>query len=185
MTPRCALPEHLNDPEEIENAFPDDSQFKGFLGNLWKRWNKMTKTWDAWGPRCPKGIAFSMWPPWILARKWRENPIVLFADRGPGHWRLEKDGAPDIYTSAIDPNDTIKDHPGYYLSRNQYWCRFHWQISWPLFFCFHKYSDTAQVMPIGEREKKDGQILMGYIGAKRDSDKIFWWVTAFFGKTFK
>jgi hypothetical protein len=178
--PRCALPEHLNDPDEIENAFPDDSQY----GSLWKRWNKMVKPIEAWGPRCPKGIAFSMWPPWILSRKWRENPIVLLAQRGPGYWRLEKDGAPDIVT-ADKLSDAMKEHPDYYLSRNQYYCRSHWQISWPLFFCWHKYDATAQVMALGTREDKDGQITMGYIGAKRDADKVFWWIAAFFGRCFK
>jgi hypothetical protein len=180
MSPKCSLPEHLNDPEEIENAFPDDSQFKGFFGNLWKRWNKMTKTWDAWGPRCPKGIAFSLWPPWILARKWRENPIVLIARKGNGWWRVENDESGDNFV-----ND-LKDIPkGWYLSRNQYWCRWHWQIAWPLFFCFHKYDDTTQVMAAGTRENKDNQLTLGYIGAKRDADKVFWYVAAFFGRCFK
>lgn len=184
--PRCALPEHLNDPDEIENAFPDDSQYGGWFGRIWKRYNKWAKPIEAWGPRCPRGIAFTFWPPWILSRKWRENPIVLLAQRGPGHWRLEKDGAPDLHTSVDNPNDALKEHPGYYLSRNQYWCRSHWQICWPLFFCFHRYNDTAQVMSIATmREDKDGQLKMGYIGAKRDGDKVFWWIAAFFGKCFK
>lgn len=182
--PRCALPEHLNDKEEIENAFPDDSQYGGFFGNLWKRWNKWAKPIEAWGPRCPKGIAFTFWPPFVLLRKWRETPLVLWAKKGVGSWRYEADGKPDI-ASGMEPKDFLKENPGYYLSRNQYWCEWHRQLQWPLFFCFHKFKEAGDKLPENVREDRDGRIVMGYIGAKRDADTVFWYVAAFFGKNFK
>lgn len=185
--PRCALPEHINDPDEIENAFPDDSQFGGFFGNLWKRWNKATKHIEAFGPRCPKGIAFTYWPPFILLKKWREVPTVLFARKGWGYWRFEKDGAEDRLSAVDNPKEFLAkpENAGYYLTRIQPWCRSHWQIQWPLFFCFHKYKDQADVVPVGERADRDGKINIGYIGAKRDADKVFWYVAAFLGRNFK
>jgi hypothetical protein len=192
--PRCALPDHLDEKEEIENAFPDDSQYKGFFGNLWKRWNKMTKAWDAWGPRCPQGIAFSMWPPWIMLRKWREVPTIIFAMKGQGPWRLESDGVPSV--SMETPGEKFWFFPRletsaasimtkFYVSRIQYWTRWHVQIQWPLFICFHWYKDAKDVLPTGSNEDRDGKLIMGYIGAKRDADKVFWYVAAFFGKCFK
>jgi hypothetical protein len=181
---RSAFPEHLNTKEEVEAAFPDDSQYKGFFGNLWKRWNKATKHWDAFGPRSPKGIAFSMWPPFILMRKWRETPIVLIARKGVGSWRYEADGKPDV-ASGMEPDEFIKANPGYYLSRIQYWSAWHWAIQWPLFFSFHKYNTGAQPIPDGTKEDRDGQLWMGYIGAKRDADRIFWWIALILGRNFK
>ena len=40
-------------------------------------------------------------------------------------------------------------------------------------------------MAAGTRENKDNQLTLGYIGAKRDADKVFWYVAAFFGRCFK
>lgn len=185
MSPRCALPEHLNDKEEIENAFPDDSQYGGFFGNLWKRWNKLVKPTEAWGPRCPKGIGFTFWPPFIMLRQWREVPKVLWATKDGGFWRCESDGKPDLWTADDCPKYFLKSNPGYYLSRNQYWTRSHKQIEWPLFYCQHGYREAGDVIPVGQRADRDGKLKLFYIGAKRDGDKVFWWIAAFAGNCFK
>lgn len=157
---RTALPDHLNEKHEIEENFKDDSQYSGWIGNIWKRWNKATKHWKAYGPRSPKGIAFSHFPPFILVRKWRNIPILLFSVKGVGVWRYESDGNPD-YGSSSEPNDYLNNYPGYYLSRIQYWARWHFQIQWPLFICFHFIW-------------KDNPI-MGYLGSKRDADGLYWY----------
>lgn len=191
---RSAFPEHLDTKEEVEAAFPDDSQYKGFFGNLWKRWNKATKHWDAFGPRSPKGIAFSMWPPFIVARKWRKCPTVIFAIKGQGPWRIESlDGMdtsiefpdrkflffPRIESSAASTMTT------FYLTRVQYWTRWHFALQWPLFISFHRYKSQADVIPAGERGNRKGRLWMGYLGAKFDADWIFWWIAANFANTFK
>lgn len=177
--PRCALPEHINDKEEIENAFPDDSQYKGFFGNLIRKWNKATKHIDAWGWRCPPGFAFTYWPPFILWKKWRVTPVVLLAFRGKGWWRVEKDGDGDNFVH------NLKDIPkGWYLTRVQLWCRWHVQLQWPLFFCVHWYKDAKDVIPAGEKADRDGRLYLFYIGAKRDGD-CYWYLSCFPGENWK
>lgn len=125
-----------------------------------------------------------MWPPFIVSRKWRKVPVTLWAKREGGPWRYEADGKPDE-ASHLPPKEFTKDHPDYYLSRNQYWCESHTQIQWPLFYCTHKYNSPADVLPSGTRGDRDGKIVLFYIGAKRDADKIFWWIAAFLGRNFK
>jgi hypothetical protein len=189
VMPRCALPDHINEKEEIESAFPDDSQYKGFFGRLWRKWNKATKHIEAWGPRCPKGIAFTYWPPFLLLRKWREFPIVLFAFSGGGPLRWERtDGSKDSagesqnliwVTSAHDP-----EGKQVFLTRVQLWCRWHVQLQWPLFFCFHWYKTDADVIPAGEKADRDGKLWNFYIGAKRDGD-CYWYLAFFIGRNWK
>lgn len=188
--PISAMPEHLNSKEEIEAAFPDDSQYKGFLGSLWRKWNKATKHMEAWGPRSPQGIAFTYWPPFILLRKWREFPIVLAAFSGGGPLRWERtDGSKDsagesqnllFVTSSHDP-----EGQQVFLTRVQLWCRWHVQLQWPLFFCFSRYNKQEDVLPSGIKEDRDGKLWVFYIGAKRDADKVFWYLAFFIGRNFK
>lgn len=104
--PRSALPEHLNDPSEIEAAFPDDSK----SGALWRKFKKATKHWFVFGP-----FATEWWA------CWRELPITLFKI-GHGVWRYEDD------VTAFCSKPTWG-----YLSRVQYWMTWHIQIQWPLF----------------------------------------------------
>lgn len=182
---RSAFPEHLDTQEEVDAAFPDDSQYKGFFGNLFKRWEKATKHWGAFGPRSPKGLAFCHLPPFIFTRKWREIPAILWAEKMDGYWRFESDGKEDKWSSIDDPNDFLKTNPDYYLSRNQMWCRRHKAILWPLFYSFHAYEHSKDIIPVGERGDRDGKIWLFYIGAKRDADRIFWWIAAYLGRNFK
>lgn len=106
---REALPEHLNDPSEIDAAFPDDSD----LGKYWRWFKKTTKTWFVFGPRDSH---------WL--HRWREWPVCLFKlGQSRSWWRYEDDT-----TSWYGfPNSPC------YLSRVQYYQSWHVQVQWPLF----------------------------------------------------
>lgn len=110
---RLALPEHLNDPEEIEAAFPDDSDNGPII-----RWlKKKTKTWLVFGPRDPH---------WL--HKFREWPICLFKlGSFRTRWRFEDDSSSWYEDGYLYPAPK-------YLSRVQYLQSWHIQIQWPLFF---------------------------------------------------
>lgn len=159
---RSALPPHLDEQEEIDNAFPDDSQYGGF----WKWLKKRTKHWLAFGHRSPKGIAYSPFPPFILSRQWRQCPVKIFTARGLGEWRYEI----DAYQK--------------YLSRQQLWCRWHIQIQWPLFFAFHWYWKAEDVLPFLTMGDRDGKLVFFYLGAKRDTD-CFWYLAVYAGGNWK
>ena len=172
--PRCALPPHLDENHEIENNFPDDSQYgtKTLFGKVYRWYNKTTKTWFAFSYRC-KG--------WL---KWRKFPVVLFAVGGRGPWRLESEQGDKVI-------DNIKDIPnGYYLSRIQWYKRWHFSILWPLMFYFHFYPKKADV-PVylsGQRPaSKDlkGKVWFAYWN-HFDADFVYWMITsAYLGKNFK
>lgn len=174
-----AIPEHLDDLDEAKAAFKDDQVW-------YMRWRPYVKHWNAFGPRSPKGIAFSYLPPFILKRKWRDVPKVLWAERGPGYWRYESVSKeePDLWSDHKDPRDFLKDHPTYFLSRNQYWCEWHKAILWPFFHSEHRYTDPKHVIPVGERAPRKGKLDMSYAGAKFDKD-CYWYPAMFKGNTFK
>lgn len=108
------FPGHLDSPEEVKRAFPDDDQM-GWFGKIRKR----TKHWGAFSPRSPKGIAWTCLPvgllviyagfialgnvavliwggefagwgwyvpflPFPVARKWRDRPVILWARKKGG-----------------------------------------------------------------------------------------------------
>jgi len=206
---RSGLPPHLNDQEEIDKAFPDDSQFGGWFGRLYKWWSKTTKSWEAFSWRSPKGIAFAYilfpgfyllpflvwftgWSWWYLfpigvipvARQWRKVPKILFAIKGDGVWRFEADGKPDLWSHLDDPKEYLKEHPDYYLSRMQLWSDWHIAIQWPIFFSYHIYDIPDTAIKPGKKENRDGEITTAYAGAKRDTD-CFWFVSFFAGENFK
>lgn len=113
-----ALAPHLNEQGEIDNAFPDDSQFKGWFGAAWKWYEKHTKPWFAFGPDSRFGFS-----------RFREFPSVLIALGDKGSWRYENDKQ-DLY--GFNP----KPPQGWYLSRVQYQKRWHFQVQWPGFVEF-------------------------------------------------
>ena len=172
-----ALPDHIDEPHEWDGKDDDD--------HWYTKWRKGIKPWFAFGPRSPKGIAFSPFPPFVLKRKWRDVPKVLWAKKGNGFWRFEADGEPDLWTYDDDPRPFLKDHPGYYLSRNQYWCVWHKALLWPAFLSAHKYDDPKDVIPVGERGDRDGKIWLLYALCKRDADRIFWFPALYFGRNYK
>lgn len=160
---RTALPPHLDEPEEIENAFPDDSQ----SGQLIRWIKKKTKHWLAFSHRSPRGIAYSPFPPFILFRQWRMMPVKLVLLRGEGLPRYE-----------------YEDSDSGYLSRQQLWCRWHVQIQWPLFFAFHWYWKAEDVLPFLTTGDRDGKLVFFYLGAKRDTD-CFWYLAVYAGGNWK
>lgn len=178
---KSALPEHLKSWEAWKGK--DDDQ------HWYTAWRKYIKAWSAFGPRSPHGIAFAFtfFPPFVIPvlRKWRNVPKVLFARKKGGAWRFECDGQEDRYDHRDDPKEFLKDNPGYYLSRNQYWCKEHDAIQWPLFYSFHEYSKAEDVLTPGTKEDRDGKITMIYLGAKRDADRIFWFIAFYVGRNFK
>ncbi len=167
-----ALPEHLNSVEEIENNFKDDDQFGvTWYGRLWRRYRKWLKPHLAFGPRDVH---------WY--HRCRVYPKTLLALRGNGPFRLESDGGNDFYTA--EPYLLNRQWSGSYLSRIQYYCRWHIQIQWPLFICIHWYTN-AQDVPLPNQAKMDtdGKILYFYIGMKRDADN--YWLSLFVGRNWK
>jgi hypothetical protein len=159
MCPWSALPPHLNTPEKVELAFPDDSTFgnTGF-GYLWKRFQKIIKPWIAFGPRATEWWA-----------RWRMYPTTLFAAFGQGESRWEN----DIMAIRSVSNLVVLYKPTvFYLSRIQYWCDWSIQLQWPLFFaCHFKYGRKG--------------LVYFYIGAKRDTDRVYWFPDAYIGTVWK
>lgn len=181
-----AMPEHLDEQSEIDAAFPDDSQFanrKGLLGvfgRLWKAWKKLAKPWEAFGP-----LSRFAWA------RWREIPITLFAIKGEGRWRFERDYNPEqpdaVLEMALNDRKRIAKFPGWYLSRIQYWTRWHLAVNWPLQVTFHMYWRDADVPAFPERNGKMTIKDMVYVygPTHRDADKIYWILSFVFGGDFK
>jgi hypothetical protein len=173
MSPRCALPEHLNDPDEIDNAFPDDSQYSGWFGKIYRWYQKKTKTWLVFSYRCDG---------WL---KWRKLPKTLFAIGGKGSWRYEGDNKDEIVT-VMPPHEFLPKAPGFYLSRIQYYKTWHFSIQWPLIFTFHIYPNPKDAaIPYQPRADADGKVWFAYWN-HFDADFVYWMFTSFFvGKCFK
>lgn len=188
--PKSALPPHLDDKEEIERAFPDDSENGPFI----RRLKKATKTWFAFGPR-----AVEKWA------KWREFPKTLFAIRSSqGIFRIETEGweKDSAWDSAYDEraifmqnlwsyrewqgSDRIIEYTPGYLSRVQYYTRWSFQLQWPFLVAFHFYPRAKDVPEWGKpRPETDGKLWFFYLGAHRDADKVYWFPSAYLGKNWK
>lgn len=174
--PISAMPEHLNTREEIDAAFPDDEQFgtTTWYGKLYRWYQKETKTWFAFSYRCTEWWA-----------RWRKTPMVLLALRGKGDWRWEKeDGSGDVIggywaIAAWQPT-------GAYLSRIQYYTRWHVAIQWPLMISFHFYPKAADVPCVLEnRPDLDGKLWFGYWN-HFDADLVYWMITSgYLGRNWK
>lgn len=166
--PRCALPEHINDPDEIENAFPDDSQYGGWFGKIHRWINKKTKTWFCFGYRC------KFWP-----KSWK-YPTVLLAVGGKGLWRLEHEGG-DHATDELSPMPE-----GHYLSRIQLYKRWHFSIQWPIIITFHFYPKASDVpKPYQAIPDLDGKVWFAYWN-HFDADLVYWMITsAYVGRNWK
>lgn len=165
--PRSALPLHLQD---IENNFPDDEQFgtKTLWGKFYRWFNKTTKTWFAFSYRCTERWA-----------RWRKYPKVLFAIGGKGYWRYEDQSGSFLKDDLIVGNEE-------YLSRIQYYKRWHIAIQWPLMISGHVYF-KAEDMPTltTSTHNLDGKLLYFYWN-HFDADLVYWMVTSLFiGTTWK
>jgi len=170
--PISAMPEHLNSKEKIEAAFPDDSQYGDSLfGRLYKRYQKVTKTWFAFSYRCTEWWA-----------KWRKYPIVLFGVKGAGPWRFEHEGGYFVEENV----KFIRLTKLAYLSRIQYYTRWHFAIQWPLMISFHFYLRAEDVPIYGRpRPESDDGLWFGYWN-HYDADNVYWMLTsAYLGKRWK
>lgn len=174
--PKSALPEHLNDSDEIENAFPDDSQYgDSWFGKLYRWYNKKTKTWFAFSYRCTEWWA-----------QWRKYPKVLFAVAGKGFWRFEDKEGYSVLSTEDRWYVLNQDFSPDYLSRIQYYLRWHFSIQWPLMITFHFYPKAKDVPFPGElRPDLDGKVWFGYLN-HFDADFVYWMVTsAYLGRNWK
>jgi len=141
--------------------------------------------------------------------KWREWPITLFAIKSIGGvFRIETEVLDTVkyrdvsVESAYDENVIVNEHtlyaevptgnPGYtcftqgYLSRIQYYTRWHIQFQWPFFVAFHFYFKAKDVPEYGKpRPETDGKLFYSYFGAHRDADKVYWIPSAYVGLNWK
>lgn len=152
MSPWDALPPHIDQPNEWDNHDDDD--------HWYTKWRKAVKGLFAYGPRSKHWWA-----------RWRRSPATLLAVFGAGDSRWEND-----ILALRSVNKTVfmyvPSSNGFYLSRVQYWCDWHIQFAWPLFFAFHfKYGKKG--------------LVNFYIGAKRDSDLVFWFPAIYIGSKWK
>ena len=111
--------------------------------------------------------------------KWREIPKTLVAFKGSGDWRYENTDGTYITTDDKDI------HP-VYISRIQPWARWGVVLQWPLFFNFwwiYKLKNVA-LFPTYKSSFGIKRMVTGGIGAKRDSDRVYW-ATANFGGNFE
>lgn len=183
--PRSALPDHLNDPGEIEAAFPDDSQYgSSWFGKLYRWYNKKTKTWFAFSYRCHE------W--WAQTEKF---PLTLIAMRGRGYFRFECENGGEYLASIGRINSVNCLFPRMYLSRIQSYTRWHFAVQlcvWekiPFVFpmvSFHFYPKKSDVPEAGgDTSQLKGKVWFGYAG-HFDGDLVHWLLTSFYlGKSWK
>lgn len=186
--PISAMPEHLNTREEIDAAFPDDNQYgNGWFGRLYRWYQKSTKTWFAFSYRCTEWWA-----------RWRKYPKVLIALKGKGPFRFESEDSDSTYEAKylfnedilayIDISADVAEYRQGYLSRIQYYTRWHFAIQWPFMVSFHFYpnaKDVPSADPNAPREDLDGKLWFGYWG-HFDADLIYWMITSgYLGRNWK
>jgi hypothetical protein len=167
-----ALPEHLNSREKVEAAFPDDDQYNNVpvFGKIYRWYQKGSKAWFTFSYRC-SGIF-----------KWRKYPKVLLAIGPANLWRIENDTSDEV-----TPRSFLKHIPeGWYLSRIQYYTRWHFAVQWPLMISFHFYFKAEDVPVYGqERPETDGKLIFFYWN-HFDADLVYWMITSIFlGATWK
>lgn len=181
--PRSALNERLNDPANWKGTDDD---------NWFMRWRIPLKGLFAYGPRATQWWA-----------KWREYPKTLLAIRSrQGVFRAETEGwerdsswdsvwdirwlfNDDVYAYR-ELEVPIVEYKQGYLSRIQYYARWHFQIQWPFMIAFHFYFKAKDVPKYGEpRPNTDSKLFYFYFGAHRDSDKVYWFPSAFAGLVWK
>jgi hypothetical protein len=183
--PKSALSERLLDA----------NNWKGTDDDVWyMRWRIGLKYMYAYGPRATEWWA-----------KWREWPKTILAVRSKqGVFRMEsetweRDSAIEgAYEERVIENENmymfkdIPELPGVvdvsraYLSRIQYYTRWHFQIQWPFMVAFHFYFKAADVPEWGKpRPDTDGKLFYCYFGAHRDADKVYWFPSAFVGLVWK
>lgn len=143
----------------------------------------------------PFTIWFTGWSWWYLfplgiipvCRRWRLFPTVIFSIRGKGYWRFENsNGNVSVAGSLGDPNkiqwnlfpryetSMMSVMVPFYMSRCQYWSRWHFAIHWPFLVTLHWYPKAEDVLPVNIKEDRDGKVRSFYRGWHRDGDEIYW-----------
>jgi hypothetical protein len=199
--PKCALPSNIDEPSEWKGT--DDDKV------WWMRWRLYCKFWWSFSHRCPKGITgtiiffpglyvlpltiwFTGWSWWYMfplivlpvLKQWDRFPHTILAIRSKqGAWRIEADGAVD----TLDSRRVIwwTQFNESYLSRVQYWTRWHFQWAWPFLIAFHWYWKAEDVPAVMERIDTDGKLWFCYRGYHRDGDQVFWGDGGFLGRCWK
>lgn len=159
-----ALPSHIDEPSEWAGKDHD---------KVWyTRWVKYVKGWFAVGPRSAYAWA-----------RWRKTPITLFAIKGFGRWRMEN----DLSEIAIFDRHRCDSWPDWYLSRVQYWCRWHFAVQWPLQITFHRYWNATDVPTYPDRPKDMSmkKMIFAYGPTHRDTDLVYWLMSFFVGGVWK
>lgn len=145
------LPSHIDSPKEWKGK--DDSD------HWYTDWRRYIKSWFAYS-----------WKQRHWFGSLRKNPITLLAFFGPGESRWEN----DIIAIRSVNKPIFFYNPGkrgFYLSRVQYWCDWHFMVQWPFFVGFH--------LKIGRTK-----LLNAYFGMKRDTD-VYWAPAIYIGSKYK
>jgi hypothetical protein len=144
------------------NIYKNPDAWKGTDDDVWyMRWRIKIKGWFAYGYRAPQWWA-----------QWRVSPRCCFKIGGKGPWRWE----------------TFEGLLGHiYLSRIQYWKRWHFQIQWPLAVAGHFYFHKRDVMPDISEDGNvaNNKLLYFYFGCMYDGDGVYWFPAAFIGRVWK
>lgn len=162
--PLSALPLHLQD---IENNFEDDDQYMNIpvFGKLYRWYQKKSKTQLCFSYRCTEWWA-----------KWRKYPKVIFAIGDDSAWRVE--GETNIALRYNPKN--VNSESILYLSRIQYYKRWHIALQWPLMLSAHCYFKAKDVPKYGEEvPDTDGKLIFLYWG-HFDNDLVYWMFTSVF-----
>ena len=144
-------------PDHLNNP----EKWRGTDDDTWyMRWRLQIKGWFAYGPRCKEWWA-----------SWKVPPKCLLKLGGKGSWRVETDPLSG----------------GRYLSRVQYWKRWHVQIAWPLMFAFHFYFKDSDTLPVSLNSgaSVDNKLFYFYIGSSFDHDSVYWFPAMYVGLTWK
>lgn len=166
--PLSALPTRLQSP----------SAWKGTDWDTWyQRWMLQYIGWFAYGPRATERWA-----------RWRALPKVLLAIGGKGTWRWEYDDGSQPELSEWGKTPLKLDAPvNYYLSRVQYWKRWHFAVQWPLQITFHVYWRASDVPTAFTRPDTLGisKFFSAYGPVSRDADRVYWFPGFFVGGEWK
>lgn len=165
-----ALPSNIDEPSEWIGKDHD---------KVWyTRWVKYVKGWFAVGP-----LSAYKWA------QWREIPKVLFAVKGKGPWRWEyTTGGLELldYEGPVLRDKTLGASK-FYLSRVQYYTRWHFAVQWPLQGTFHIYWKEKDIPALGGRPSNMSlkKMLFIYGPTHRDADLVYWILSFFVGGTWK
>lgn len=126
----------------------------------WQRWMIPFKAVFAYGPRAKEWWA-----------RWKTPPKILLRIGDKNGWRWE-----------MDPLSMCT-----YVSRVQYFKRWHFAIHWPLLVTFHCYFKKKGVPMAGDvlGDRLSNTLFYCYFGAHYDQDGVYWMPSVYVGLTWK